>query len=391
MSQRLLILGLCLVLLTACSPKNIKLGVALPLSGSSTARGQEILNAVMLAVEDVNKAGGVNGRKVELAIQDDRDAPAQGERAAQALLEQNVIGVIGHYSSDVTLAALPRYVAAETALISPSVTLSKVPHEGHYFFRTIGDNQVQTQAAFDFIEQGQYQRVVIVHNRSLFGQDLAQALSNHLKAYPAAEILQVEDTAELLPKILPQMPELIFYAGGYRDAALFLQRLREAGSQADFMGGNSLHDPEFVRLAGLVHIGKVWVTSDIAPVNTDFETRYRQRFGQPGLYSPYAYDATRILLNAAENARAKPAAVAEALRKLPPYVGLTGTLNLNPALAPASSQAYETLQINAQGQFELVEPQPPAFGNVGQIMGAWAQTLMMPATPAPKASQPPRQ
>lgn len=373
-----LLLALLAALLSGCSIRPLKLGVALPLSGTSTSRGQEILNAVMLAVEDVNKAGGVKGRKVELAIEDDRDLPQQGSQAAQKLIDQNVIGVIGHYSSDVTLEALPVYVEAQTALISPSVTLSKVPHEGQFFFRTIGDNRLQTQAAADFIRAGQYQRVAVVSNSSLFGKDLAETVMQTLQKETGPALRQYEDQPELLETLLKDLPEMIFYAGGYRDAALFLQRLREKSLTIDFVGGNSLHDPEFIRLAGLVNTQRSWIISDVPPVDSDFETRYQQRFGQPGLFSPYAYDATRLLLQAAEGARGKPAAVTEALRRMASYEGLTGNMTVNPGLGATASQSYEILSISPQGNFELFDPaaMAPRFGAVGQIAGTWARTAL---------------
>lgn len=348
----------------------------MPLSGAGTTRGQEILNAVMLAVEDVNKAGGVKGRKVELAIQDDRDLPQQGRQAAEKLIAQNVIGVIGHYSSDVTLEALPAYVAAQTALISPSVTLSKVPHEGQFFFRTIGNNRLQTEAAAEFIRSAQYQRVAIVSNRSLFGKDLAETLVQTLKTETGLQLQQYEDHPEVLPEVLSELPELVFYAGGYRDGALFLQRLREKSRVIDFMGGNSLHDPEFIRLAGLVNTQKSWIISDIPPPDADFDSRYRQRFGQPGMFSPYAYDATRLLLQAAEGAKGRPEAVTEALRRMPSYEGLTGAIAVNPGLGAPVSQAYEILSISPQGSFDLFALQPPRFGSAGQIMGTWARSAL---------------
>lgn len=373
-----LLLALLVAVLSGCSIRPLKLGVALPLSGAGTARGQEILNAVMLAVDDVNKAGGIKGRKVELAIQDDRDLPEQGRSAAQKLIDQDVIGVIGHYSSDVTLEALPVYVEAQTALISPSVTLSKVPHEGQFFFRTIGDNRLQTETVAQFIRTGQYQRVAVVSNSSLFGKDLAETLMQTLQKETGPTLKLYEDQPALIDTLLKELPELVFYAGGYRDAALFLQRLREKSSTIDFVGGNSLHDPEFIRLAGMVNIQRSWIISDVSPLDSDFASRYQQRFGQPGLFSPYAYDATRLLLQAAEGARGKPVAVTEALRRMASYEGLTGTMTVNPGLGATASQSYEMLSISSQGSFELFYPEAsaPRFGAVGQIAGTWARTAL---------------
>lgn len=369
---------LCLLLLSACAPRSIKIGVAVPLRGSGTNRGQEILNAVLLAAEDVNRAGGIKGRKVEVLVQDDRDLPEQGRAAAENLIKQHVLGVIGHYSSDVTLATLPQYLKAHTALISPSVSLSQVPEEGRYFFRTQPDNRAQAQAAAKFIHFSAYQRVALVHNGSVYGKDLAHELELALRPYPGIQVQEYADQAQrdFMTEILKPIPELVFYAGGYRDAALFLQRLHEAGSQAEFMGGNTLYDTEFIRLAGLVHADKVWVVSKYYSEKAPFYATYRQRFGPPGLMAAYAYDAAGLLLKAvAASEKLQPEQVALSLRHLAEYQGVTGKILLHKSSTERAGE-QSILGISEQGDFTPLEGQKPLFVAAGQVAGAWAQASL---------------
>lgn len=374
----LVVVALCL---TACSPGTVKIGVALPLSGGSTPRGQEILNAVLLAVEDVNQTGGVKGRRVELVIQDDGDAPQKGRTAAENLVQAGVVGVIGHYSSNVTLSALPVYVQAETALISPAATLSRLPQEGHYFFRTIGNNAQQAHAAVQYVAKARFQRIALVHNRSLYGQDMVQQLERQLGWYAQFQVRSYVDQPgnNLNQTFQREMPELIYYAGGYRDAALFFQNLRESGHRAALMGGNTLHDPEFVRLVGTAVAQGIWVTSAQPELPQSFVSRYKQRFGQPGLFSAYAYDATRLLLSAAESAKNLTSKdVVAQLSAQRSFESLSGTMPLRPAQR-INRQEFELLEIAADGSFAPAQVLLPRFQFLGKRWGEQAKAAVSPS------------
>lgn len=381
---RLLFLSLTsLLCLSGCFEQKLKIGVALPLSGKSTPRGQEILNAVLMAVDDVNRYGGVKGHKVEVEIQDDRDTPVQGRQAAQALISKQVLGVVGHYSSDVTLSVLPLYSSAKTALVSPSVSLSRIPSEGSVFFRTLGSNVQQAGAAASFIHSSGFRRVAIVHNASLYGQDLSECLIASLKEYPDIQLRLLEDDNDGLERIKRHLPELIFYAGGYQDAAQFLQKLRDNGLPQAFMGGNTLSDSEFIRQAGLSS-RQIWLTAGGNPP-ADFFTRYRQRFGQPGPFTAYGYDAARLLLSAADQAKTLDAeGVRAELARRNFYQGITGPILLEPGNRATSRSSFGILEITPEGKFVAAQPIKPLFGKEGHKTGLLALPPVRKAKP-PKA------
>lgn len=380
--SRLLFLSLAsLLCLSGCFEQKLKIGVALPLSGKSTPRGQEILNAVLMAVDDVNRYGGVKGHKVEVEIQDDRDTPVQGRQAAQALIAKQVLGVVGHYSSDVTLSVLPLYSSAKTALVSPSVSLSRIPSEGSIFFRTLGSNVQQAGAAAGFIHSSGFRRVAIVHNASLYGQDLSECLITSLKEYPDIQLQLLEDDNDSLDRIKRHLPELIFYAGGYQDAAQFLQKLRDNGLQQAFMGGNTLSDSEFIRQAGLSQSRQIWITAGGNPPE-DFFIRYRQRFGQPGPFTAYGYDAARLLLSAADQAKTLDAeGVRAELARRNFYQGITGPILLEPGNRATSRSGFGILEITPEGKFVAAQPIKPLFGKEGQKTGLLARPSAHKAHP----------
>lgn len=283
----------CLSVITACSPREVKIGVTLPLSGQSAPRGEDMLNAAVLAVEEQNQAGGINGKRISLHIEDDRDDPEKALAIAQSLVNSDVLAVIGHYSSTATQMTLPTYAKAHLALVSPAVALTYIPGEGQTFFRTLNANHKQATSASQWIHQLQYHHVAVVHNPSIYGRDLAQQMLIALRQAPAskipARITVIEDdgTEATLQKLQADIPELVFYAGGYQAAAHFLNALFSRGIAVDWMGGRPLWEHDFARLLGVQQAQNGWVmATPLTPEAEAFYTHYTQRFGRPG---PFAY------------------------------------------------------------------------------------------------------
>ncbi len=363
------------LLLCSCSPKSLKIGVALPLSGNSTSRGQEILNAVLLAVEEINQQGGIQSQPVEIELADDRDLPERAQIAAQELVDKKVIAVIGHYSSDATLAALPIYQQAGIPLISPSVTLTHVPYEGQYFFRTVGNNKQQAIRVKEMIQSLDYQRIALVHNSSQYAKDLINQVESQLQGLPLQIKRHDETEAEaMLQDFANFQPEIIFYAGGFRSAAPLLQRFRDAGIHGDFMGSNTLHDPEFVRLAGLRYVKQSWVLSNTEQ-GPDFRKRYQQRFGAPGPFSFSAYQAALLLM---QSAQVSPNLKANELLKQ-----LKRLAKGFQKPAARETQAFDIKQVNSKGEFIDWHYRAPLAQKLGKTLGIQAQNLLKPVSKAP--------
>lgn len=350
--------------LSSCWKRELKIGLAMPLSGASTPRGQEILNAVLLAIEETNQKGGVKGHPLELITQDDQDSAQLAPKSAETLVQKGVVGVIGHYSSDASLAALSTYIAAGIPLISPSVSLSNMPSEGRIFFRTGGHNLQQAQTAAEFIHASGFKRIAIVRNRSVYAKELAGHLESALKHYADTQAFQYQDEAELWNSFQLFQPELVFYAGGYQDASQFLLHMRDHNSYAQFMGGHTLEDDEFIRIAGVQQVKGSWVLSRHQG-EAEFIQKYQQRFGRPGPYSASAFEATQLLIKALETSPDfEPEDIQDALAKL----------QKQQKQAP-----FYISEISDKGQFQPAPVLTQAYAQSGSRLGAKAR-LAAPAT-----------
>lgn len=299
--------------LGACSPKEIKVGVVLPLSGQSSSRGEDMLNAAVLAVEERNQTGGIEGKRISLHIEDDRDDPEKALVVSETLIASDVLAVIGHYSSSATQMTLPHYAKAGLSLISPAVALTHISGEGQTFFRTLNTNKKQAVTASQWIRQAGYQQVAIVHNTSTYGRDLAQQMLIALRQSPQKEIpqritvLEDDGSIEALEKFQKDIPELVFYAGGYKAASRFLNGLFGQGVAVDWMGGHTLWEHDFIRLLGAEQARTGWVMATTpTPESAVFNTLYSQRFGRPGPFAYSTYMALQSLFQSLEEGPEKP-------------------------------------------------------------------------------------
>ena len=161
-------------------PPPIKIGVAGALSGDLASYGQPTARAAELAAEQINAAGGINGAKIELLIEDDACKPEVAANTAAKLVSAGVKLVIGHICSSATKAALPVYTDADVTVISPSATDSDLTESGKYptFYRTIAPNNAQAKTIVDFViallHDKQIKRIAIIHDKGDYGKGLAE-------------------------------------------------------------------------------------------------------------------------------------------------------------------------------------------------------------------------
>lgn len=283
-----------------------------------------MLNAAVLAVEERNQTGGIKGKRISLHIEDDRDDPDKALIASENLIHSEVLAVIGHYSSSATQATLPHYAKAGLPLISPAVALTHIPGEGSTFFRTLNTNQKQAVAASQWIRQAGYQQVAIVHNTSTYGRDLAQHMLIALRQPPKKDtpqhitVLEDDGSMEAVAAFQKDIPELVFYAGGYKAAAHFLNTLFSQGIAVDWMGARTLWEHDFIRLLGVEQARTGWVmATPPTPAAELFNTQYRQRFGRPGPFAYSTYMAMQALFQSLEQQPKKMtrASVSKALQE----------------------------------------------------------------------------
>lgn len=289
----------------------IKLGAAGPMTGDQSKMGIDLRNAVELAVSEWNERGGVLGKKVVLLAGDDQADPKQAVSVANKFINQRVAGVVGHWNSNCSIPASENYHRAGIVMITPATTNPKLTRQGFKnIFRVCGTDDQQGRVAADFVlKKLKPKRVAIIHDKSTYGQGLADffkaAVEGTVEVVYYDGIVQRDpDYKAVLTAIKEKRPDIYFFGGVYPEAGRLVRQAKEIGLTAPMVTGDGVFDPTFIKIAGSAAEG-TYVTfgKDPAtlPTAKAFMENYRGRYGEPGPYSIYAYDAANIILTAIQN------------------------------------------------------------------------------------------
>ncbi|MCL2893757.1 branched-chain amino acid ABC transporter substrate-binding protein [Brenneria tiliae] len=247
----------------ACAPvwaqSTLKIAVAGPMTGANASFGEQLRRGAAAAVEDINQAGGVNGKKLELVVADDACDPKQAVSVASRLAERDkVVGVVGHFCSSSTIPASDTYAEADVLMVTPGstnplVTTRKLPN----VMRVCGRDDQQGDIAGDYIvRELKAARVAIVHDKDTYGKGLADATKARLNALGVREVLYEglsrgeKDFNSLVTKIKGANVDVVYFGGLTAEGGALLRQLREQGVKAVFMGGDGLADKALLTSAG---------------------------------------------------------------------------------------------------------------------------------------------
>lgn len=337
--KRMLLASLGLSLLLAgAAEAQIKIGVGAPLTGNSAAFGAQIRNGAVQAVEDINRAGGIKGQKVELSIGDDASDPKQGVSVANKFASEGVQMVVGHFNSGVSLPASEAYLDAGILEITPGSTSVKFTERGLWnVFRTCGRDDQQGAVAGDYLATAlKGKKVAFVHDKTPYGKGLADET---LKAYSAkgGKAVMIEginpgekDYSALVSKLKQNGIEIVFFGGYYTEAGLIIRQMRDQGLTAPLMGGDGMVDKELVAIAGASAEGTLTTFTPDArknPAAKDAVAAFRAKGIEPEAYTLYAYAAVQILKAAIEaTGSTDPQVLSEYLRQGKPTATVIGNI-----------------------------------------------------------------
>ncbi len=307
--------SIVVLLAAGCQKKEagIRIGVAGPMTGDQAKMGTDFRNGVTLAVEEWNARGGVLGKKIEIIIGDDQHDPKQAVSVANKLVNDGVVGVIGHFNSSCSIPASDVYSRVGIPMITPGSTNPQLTERGYKsVFRVCGRDDQQGKVGAEFvINKLKLKKVAIIHDKTTYGQGLADEFKKFVAdkvevVYYGGIIQGDKDFKTVLTAIKEKKPELIYFGGIYTEAGLLVKQSRELGMTVPFMSGDGTIDPKFIEIAGAGPAEGTYLTFSPDPRNIPdartFIGNYEKRFGEIGPYSIYAYDAANILFTAIKDA-----------------------------------------------------------------------------------------
>jgi len=295
----------------------IRIGIGAPLTGGAASFGVEMKNAVELAIEDQNRAGGVLGAKLEAAVFDDEASDAKGQAGATTLCQDPaVLGVVGHVNSNVSISASSVYAACGLAMLTPMSSNPGVTDRGlpNVFRLTNRDDHKGPGLAAYLYRRAGKRRAVVVDDQTAYGRGLADLfagafakLGGTVVARPTVKVGD-RDFQTLLAG-LPAGFDVMFF-GGIAEAPYLLQQMRERGLNQLFTCGDGCWNVKgFIQPAGAAATrGEGVLILSAAPAigrvpgSAAFAERYTQRFGPIANYALNSYDSARLVIVAIQQA-----------------------------------------------------------------------------------------
>ena len=296
----------------------VKIGHVAPLSGPLAHLGQDNENGARLAIEEISAQGlTIDGHAIhlELDAQDDAADPKKGIAAAQQLVADHVVAVVGHLNSGVSIPASKIYSDANVAQISGATTNPAFTQQGYKTtFRLIPTDVRQGTVLANYALKTLHgKRIVVVDDASIYGRGLANEFAKAVVA-GGGRIADHEATTErakdfkaILNKIKRVQPDVVMFGGMDVIGGPFAQQAAALGIKAKILGGDGICSADMVTLAGNatpnVVCSELGVGLSKLDKGADFAKRYEARFHSPVQnYAPFTYDAVYVIVDAMKRA-----------------------------------------------------------------------------------------
>ncbi len=351
---------------TLASAETLKVGVQAPITGSYANEGQGIDNGTRLLASQINAAGGVMGRQIEVITCDDQGTAMASAICARELVNRGVKMVIGSYTSTAAEAAQKIYFDAGVLQTSDG-TADNLTEKGYWtFLRNSFPNSAEAEFAADYmVNVKKYQRIVVLSDFSTYADGLANATEAAIKKHGGNVVSRDKIKADsqnftpVLTNIKSKNPDVIFFAGYYSDGGQLRSQQKALGINADFIGGDANDNPDFVKLAGSAAQGAYIInvpSPDVLPypIAKSFISDYQTRYGEmpPSIWGLMNIDGMRAIIHAMEqNQSFDTKKAAEYLHNMEePLPGITGPI----AFAKDGNRkggAYVVKKIQADGSY----------------------------------------
>lgn len=336
---------------SSASSDTIKIGVNYELSGAVATYGEQNVQGIEMAIDEINAAGGVKGKKLEEVKYDSKSEPAEATTLATKLMtSDNVSAIIGPATSGSFKATIPVANQNKIPVISGSATADDVTVTGgklqEYAFRTCFSDSYQggVMAKYASEKLGAKSAIIIGDTSSDYAKGLAENFRNTFtkaggkivgqEAYVAGDT----DFKAILTRIKGDKFDVIYVPGYYQEVGPLIKQAREQGIEATILGGDGFDSPTLKNLAGAKALNNVMFTSHYAALDTSnaklqkFITDFKAKYGtDPSAFNALGYDTAYFVAEALKNASdTKGETVKNAMANVKGFVGVTGSFDMNP-------------------------------------------------------------
>lgn len=342
-----LIAGLLAV--SSCQPAGsggdkVRIGVFMSLTGSTANFGISSVNGIKMAADEVNAAGGINGKQIELLVQDDRsDASEAATIVTKFVTQDQVHAILGEVASSRSIAAAPIAQNAKIPMLTPSSTNPEVTKKGDFIFRSCFIDPVQGAAIAQFAARtlNAKRAALMVDRKNDYSTGLEKVIHETFTRM-GGQIVATQSYQEgdqdfnaQLTSLKGANPEVIFVPGYYNDVGLIAKQARDKGINVPLVGGDGWDSVQLYAIGGTALNGSFF-TNHYSPFDTDpkvqkFVSSYKSRYNTtPDALAATAYDAALIMFDAIKRANSLDGtAIRDALAATKEFPGVTGNVTFN--------------------------------------------------------------
>ena len=316
------------------------------LTGSQATFGISTDNGIKMAIEELNAAGGINGRKVKLVTYDDKGEAREASTAVTRLVTKDgVVAVIGEVASGLSLAAAPICQEGGVPMISPSSTNPKVTKVGNMIFRVCFIDPFQGKVCAKFAREHESLKAskaaIVTDQGSPYSVGLEDEFEKSFVALGGTVVSKQtyqagdQDYSAQLTSIRAAEPDVIFVPGYYTEVASMILQARKLGMTQPFVGADGWDSAKLGEIAGDAINGCFYSNhysqEDPSPKIQDFIAKYKAKHNEtPDALAALGHDSAMILFDAMKKAGTlEGAAIAAELAKTKDFDGITGKISID--------------------------------------------------------------
>jgi len=310
--------ALCTVFMTlpmACEKQKdpIKIGFSGCLTGQLADLGVAGRNAVMLAVEEINESGGINGRMVKLIVKDDTNTPDVAIKVDKELIDEGVVAIIGHTTSSMSIAALPVANQNKILMVSPTSTTNILSGQDDYFFRITSPDKIQASIMANYA----WNRLNIKHIACVYdlsNQKFTQGwLNNFTESFQSVGGKVVYEQTfhakkpfsytDITKQLLKYKPDGILIISGALHTAMFCQQIQKIDGDLPIIASGWSGTQELILNGGGsvegISFPQIFNQESKNPLYNAFKIKFMNRFKtEPNFASMCSYEAASLIFNA---------------------------------------------------------------------------------------------
>jgi branched-chain amino acid transport system substrate-binding protein len=336
-------------LLSACNTQGgdnkVRIGVFMSTTGTTANFGISSVNGIRMAADEINAAGGINGKPVELLVQDDRSDASEAATIVTKFVTQDMVNaVIGEVASSRSIAAAPIAQNAKIPMLTPSSTNPEVTKKGDFIFRSCFIDPYQGAAIAQFAAKslGAKTAAIMVDRKNDYSTGLEKVISEIFTRF-GGKIVATQSYQEgdqdfnaQLTSLKGSNPEVIFVPGYYNDVGLIAKQARDKGITVPLIGGDGWDSEQLYKIGGSALNGSYFTNHyspfDTAPNVVKFVTDYKAKYNgsTPDALAATAYDAANIMFDAIKRSKSLSGPdIRDALAATKAFPGVTGTVTFN--------------------------------------------------------------